>query len=205
MRLPPRRGERYRSEMKKRKAPPTRPAWRRLRDALLLPLALLLVPIDWVLREGSRVLRRWPPVRHLEAQLARLPPWAILPLFLIPEAMSHIAGFYAAYLLAHRKLLAATAVVLLVKGTGLLLALWIYQACRPALMTIGWFAWGHGKLEAARRWSLVRIRPTWIRARGLLRRLVWGRASAPEPGAAHVFRRLAAIRARLRSRLMGSR
>ncbi|MBW4022490.1 MAG: hypothetical protein HIU92_05000 [Proteobacteria bacterium] len=187
--------------MKKRKPFPARPLWHRLRDALLLPLALLLVPLEWVIREGSRVLRRWAPVRHLESRLARLPPWAILPLFLIPEGMSHIAGFYAAYLLAHGNLLAATAVVLLFKGTGLLLALWIYQACRPALMTIGWFAWGHGKLEAARDWGLERIRPAWGKARRLLRRLVWGRASEPEPGAAHGFRRLAAMRARLRTRM----
>jgi hypothetical protein len=82
------------------RSPPTRSAWRRLRDAVLLPLALLLVPIDWGLREGSRLLRRWRPLRRLETRMAKLPAWAILPLFLIPEGMSHVGGFYAAYLLA---------------------------------------------------------------------------------------------------------
>jgi hypothetical protein len=183
------------------RSPPTRSAWRRLRDAVLLPLALLLVPIDWGLREGSRLLRRWRPLRRLETRMAKLPAWAILPLFLIPEGMSHVGGFYAAYLLAHRKILAATVVALLIKGVGLLIALWIYQACRPALMTIRWFAWAHGKVEAARHWGLVRIRPAWTRARHLLRRALWGRRAATDPGAAHAGRRLAAIRARLLTRL----
>jgi hypothetical protein len=167
--------------MKLTKPPPVRSVWRRLRDAVLLPLALVLVPFDWGLREGSRLLRRWRPLRHLEARMARLPAWAILPLFLIPEGMSHVGGFYAAYLLAHRQILAATLVAVLIKGVGLVIALWIYQACRPALMTIGWFAWAHGKVEAARHWALVRIRPAFGRARRLLG--------------------LAAIRARLRARL----
>jgi hypothetical protein len=175
---------------------------RRLRDAVLLPFALILIPFDWGLRAGSRVLRRWGPVRRLEARLAAWPAWAILPLFLLPEGMSHIGGFYAAYLLAQRKILAATAVAIFVKGVGLLIALWIYQACRPALITIGWFAWAHGKLEAARRWALAKVGPAWGRARQLLRRLVGGRA---EPGSAHAGRRLAAIRLRLRRRLSRSR
>jgi hypothetical protein len=198
--------------MKDPKASPARPAvrtpGRRLRDAVLLPLALLLVPIDWCIREGSRVLRRWRPLRQLEARLAGWPAWAILPLFLIPEGMSHAGGFYAAYLLAQRKVLAATAVAVFVKGVGLLIALWIYQACRPALMTIRWFAWAHGKVEAARHWALAKIRPSWRRARLLLRRLVFGPAAAhsevgaaAEPGTPHAGRRLAAIRALLRRRL----
>ena len=187
------------------RSPPSRSAWRRLRDAVLLPLALLLVPIDWALREGSRLLRRWRPLRRLETRMAKLPAWAILPLFLIPEGMSHIGGFYAAYLLAHRKILAATVVAVLIKGVGLLIALWIYQACRPALMTIRWFAWAHGKVEAARHWGLVRIRPAFTRARFLLRRALWGRKAAMEPGAANAGRRLAAIRARLLTRLTRSR
>ena len=182
--------------------PPVRTFGRRLRDALLLPLALILVPIDWVLRESARLLRRWRPLRQLEARLSRWPAWAILPLFLIPEGMSHVGGFYAAYLLAHRKVLAATIVAVFIKGIGLLIALWIYQACRPALMTIGWFAWTHGKLEAARQWALGKFRPAWRRGWRLLRRLVLGHAAVEgEPGTAHAGRRLAAIRAQLLKRL----
>ncbi len=181
---------------------PVRSSGRRLRDALLLPLALLLVGFEIGLETGARVLRRWKPVRLLEATIGRLPPWAILPLFIIPEAMSHIGGFYAAYLLAHRKLLAATLVAVLVKGVGLLIALWIYQACRPALMTIRWFAWVHGKVEATRDWAMGRMRPTLSRLRRAMRRVRAGLAIGPaEPGARHSGRRFAAIRARLLSRL----
>jgi hypothetical protein len=181
---------------------PVRSPGRRLRDAVLLPLALLLVAFEVGLEAGARLLRRWRPVRLLEATIGRLPPWAILPLFIVPEAMSHIGGFYAAYLLAQRKLLAATLVAVLVKGLGLLIALWIYQACRPALMTIRWFAWAHGKVEAARDWAMGRMRHPVSQVRRAMRRvraLVF--AGPVEPGAPHHGRRLAAIRLRLLTRL----
>jgi hypothetical protein len=192
--------------MTKTKPSPVRPMMRspgrRLRDALLLPLALLLVAFEIGLTTGARLLRRWEPVRLLEATIGRLPPWAILPLFIIPEAMSHIGGFYAAYLLAQRKLLAATLVAVLVKGVGLLIALWIYQACRPALMTIRWFAWVHGKVEAARDWAMGRMRHPLSHVRRAMRRVRMTLFAGPvEPGARHNGRRLAAIRLRLLNRL----
>lgn len=190
--------------MKKTKPPRVRPPAHRLRDALLLPLALLLVLFELTLQTIARALRHFGPLRRLEAAIARLPPWAILPLFLVPEAMSHVGGFYAAYLLAHRKIVAATLVAILVKGVGLAVALWIYQACRPALMTIRWFAWLHGKVAAARRWAMIRIGPALRRVRqalAALRALVPWLHRRPEPGAAHSGRRLAAIRVHVRLRV----
>lgn len=200
--------------MKKTKPPPnglsgarrngSRPLSRRLRDGILLPLALFLVVFEVGLQAGSRLLRRFEPIRRLEALLGHLPPWAILPLFLIPEAMSHVGGFYAAYLFAHRKIVEATLVAVLVKGVGLLIALWIYQACRPALMTIRWFAWAHGKVEAARAWAKERMRHPLLQLRSAMRR-IRALLFAPrgEPGAPHSGRRFAAIRQRLLSRFGG--
>jgi hypothetical protein len=183
------------------KPPPLRPPSRRPRDAVLLPLALLLVLFELGLEAGSRLLRKWGPIRRLEALLGRLPPWAILPLFLVPEAMSHVGGFYAAYLLAQRQFLAATMVAVLVKGVGVLIALWIYQACRPALMTIRWFAWAHGKVEAARAWAMQRMHPALATVRQAIRRVKLVLFLGPvEPGSRHSGRRLAAIRARLLGR-----
>lgn len=188
--------------MKTFRPKPVRPLSRRLRDAVLLPFALLLVLFEMTLQGIARLVRHFGPLRRLEAALARLPPWAILPLFIIPEAMSHIGGFYAAYLLSQRQYLAATLVAVLIKGVGVVIALWIYQACRPALMTIRWFAWLHGKVEAARAWAMLRIRPSLNRARAVLREI---RAVLPlqprRPGAAHSRRRFAAIRLWLRMRL----
>lgn len=187
--------------------PGARQPGRRPRDMLLLPLALLLVLFELTLQTIARLLRHFGPLRRLEAVLAGWPAWAILPLFLVPETMSHIGGFYAAYLLAHRKIVAATMVAILVKGVGLVVALWIYQACRPALMTIRWFAWLHGKVGAARAWAMIRMRPRLVRVRRFLAELrallPWSRRPM-EPGAAHSGRRLAAIRVRLR-RSFGAR
>ena len=190
--------------MKKTKPPKVRPPAHRLRDALLLPLALLLVLFEETLQGIARLVRHFGPLRRLEARLARLPPWAILPLFIIPEAMSHVGGFYAAYLLAHRKIVAATLVAILVKGVGLAVALWIFQACRPALMTIRWFAWLHGKVAAARAWAMIRIHPALSRVRralAALRALLPWRPRRPEPGRPHSGRRLAAMRVHVRLRL----
>lgn len=187
--------------MKTVKPPPARSTRHRLRDAVLLPLALLLEGFNFVMRAGSRILRRWWLLRRLESWMARLPPWAILPLFLIPEGVSHAGGFYAAYLLSQRRILEATLAAVLIKGVGLLVALWIYQACRPALMTIGWFAWIHGKAEAAREWGMERIRPSLTRVRQAMRRAKRVLFLGPrEPGARHSGRRFAAIRALLVSR-----
>lgn len=194
--------------MKKTKPPKARSPVRRPRDLLLLPLALLLVLFELTLRTLARVVRHFGPLRHLEARLARLPPWAILPLFIVPEAMSHVGGFYAAYLLAHGKIVAATMVAVLVKGVGLVVALWIFQACRPALMTIRWFAWLHGKVAAARVWAMIRIGPRLARVRlflARLRALLPWRRRPMEPGAAHSGRRLAAIRVRLRRTITARR
>ena len=169
--------------------------WRRwLSNALLLPPAFLYILIENVFWAGAkRLLRETSRLRVVNAmqdRLARLPPAAILPLFLIPEVFSHFGGFWATYLLVRRKWFFALLVGGLIKGGATLLTVWIYQACAPALLSIRWFAWTHGKVMRLRDWVAERLEP----ARRLLRRVVSGSRSG-------LARRFAALRAWLTLRL----
>ncbi len=167
---------------------------RMLRDILLLPPALIYVLIEHVFWAGAKVLldnaARLPPVNAMQERLKLLPPWAVLPLFLIPEIVSHIGGFWATYLLVQRKYLAAMLAGIVIKGLATLLVVWIYQSCEPALMAVAWFRTAHGWMVHLRDWVAKRLQK--------LRDLA-GR------GRSRLARRFAAIRIVLAARLGISR
>jgi len=164
--------------------------WRRwLVDLSLLPPALLYVIVENVFWAGAktalRQAARWQAVDALHHRLEKLPAAAVLPLFLIPELFSHIGGFWATDLIVHRKWVAAMLAGLLVKGTATLMEVWIYQSCAPALLSVKWFAWFHGKVLLGREWVRDRMRPARDFARALV---ASGRSSL-----ARRFRRLRAM------------
>ncbi len=137
--------------------------WRRATlDILLLPPALLYIVIEQVFWTGAKsLLRRAGRIKAVEAmrnRLEKLPPLAVLPLFLVPLAFSHAAGFYASDLLVRREWMAAISVAVFIKGTATLLEVWIYQTCEPRLLSIRWFAWTHGQFIYGRDWVSEQIR-----------------------------------------------
>ncbi len=157
--------------------PPRRRWVRLLRDILLLPPALLYVIVEQLFWVGAKTLLRQaariPLVRSIQNSLHRLPPWAVLPLFLVPELFSHAGGFWASDLLVHRAWVAALLVGIFIKGTATLMEVWIYQSCEEKLLSVRWFARLHRQLMRGREWVAVRIRPV----RDLSRRLLWSRNS----------------------------
>ncbi len=157
-----------------------------LADLLLLPVALILELWTFVIWHYTlaalNALSRTPPIARLRLHLQRLPPLAVLFLFLIPEVIDHLGGFWATILLVNRRVIAATLVALFVKGTAALVVIWIYQACEPSLMSVAWFAWTHNHVIAFKDWVLRRTAPIQARLRSMLSRH------------SHVFRRLAAWR-----------
>jgi hypothetical protein len=165
-----------------------------LRDILLLPPALLYVIVEQVFWVGAKALlvqaARLHLIATLQKKLERLPAWAVLPLFLVPEIFSHVGGFWASYLLVHRAWLAALLIAIFLKGTATLMVVWIYQSCQTTLLSIRWFAGLHGKFMAGRDWVAGRMRPLL----NVLRRLVSG-------GRAGVTRRFGAMRKWLRTKL----
>jgi len=159
-RLPPRA-----SKMKARQARIAR--W--LLDTLLIPLAVIFVLLEDVLWNGTRRLLRMldalPPVQAARARLAVLPASVVLPLFLVPEALSHLAAAYAAILLAEGRLHTATAVLVLGKGGTTLATVWIYRVCEPTLLRVAWFARLRGWALRVRDWALTQVRPIRSRLR----------------------------------------
>jgi len=170
--------------------------WDRVvRDILLLPPALLYVFVEHVFWASAKRLlhqaARIQAVSALQEGLVKLPPAAVLPLFLIPEAFSHIGGFWATDLLVRREWVAAMLVGIFIKGSATLMEVWIYQSCEPALMSVRWFAWIHTQALRARDWVDERTKP----ARDFAKRLVTG-------GRSNLARRFAAIRTALTRRFI---
>jgi hypothetical protein len=161
-----------------------------LRDILLLPPALLYVIVEEVFWRGAKTLLRQaarvPAIAALQHRVERLPAWAVLPLFLVPEVFSHIGGFWASYLLVRRAWVAALLVGIFIKGTATLAEVWIYLSCEPTLLSVRWFAWVHGQFRRGREWVAARMRPVL--------ELVRGRGSG-------VARRFVAIRRVIRARM----
>jgi hypothetical protein len=153
-------------------------ARRRTLDLVLLLPALLLVVAEHVLWAGSRaILRRitgLSAMRAAQLWLARLPAYAAVPLFLVPDLCSHAAGIWATVLLAQGHFVAATVIAVLFKGVATLVLVWIYQACEPTLLRVAWFARLHHGVLAARNWILDRTRPMRDAALRRLRATVTG-------------------------------
>lgn len=137
--------------------------WGRVvRDILLLPPALLYILVEHVFWAGAKAVleaaSRLDSVRFLQRRIRRLPPWAVLPLFLVPELVSHLGGLWATVLLVERKFALATLVGVFVKGLATVATVWIYQNCEPALLRIRWFARAHAEAMRVRDWVEKRTR-----------------------------------------------
>jgi hypothetical protein len=125
----------------------------RVLDGLLVIPAILAVAIeDYAIRPAVALLtriHRIPILQRLHHRLARLPPGVALPLFLIPEITSRAGWFVSAWLLITGAAWQALIVYMLTKIIAGITALWVYQACEPALLRVAWFARIHA---AAGRW-----------------------------------------------------
>ncbi len=142
----------------------TRASWRRLLlDALLLPAALVVVVFEDVVWAGAaavlRALARLPPFRKLHHQMGRLPGWAAVPLFLIPEGAARAGEVWAVALLLRGHTVSFLLVYALVRVFATLLAVLVYQACKPALLQIAWFATLVDWTAAVRDWALSQVQP----------------------------------------------
>jgi hypothetical protein len=183
-----------------------------LLDALLIPLAVLIVLIEDVLWAGAlrllRGLSDLPALRAAQARVGRWPAAVALPLFLVPETLSHIAGAYSTLLLAQGRLLSAILVFTLVKGVCTLVLVWIYQACEATLLRVTWFAWLHHHALLARDWALALVAPlrASMRARLAALRVMLAPILGPARGSGARLRfRLRAWRVRLTTWLAGIR
>ncbi len=118
-----------------------------LAEGLTLLTAIVVVVLAdslrwlWLTSAAASVrLGRWRRLLRLRARVARLPPGVALPLFLVPELCSRCGWIVSAWLLLGGETLLALLVYAGSKLVAGVAAVWIYQACEPALMQIRWFA-----------------------------------------------------------------
>ena len=144
------------------------PRWlRRVQDALLLPLAIVIIVLEDVLWRGAKLLLRrtseLSAVASLRVRLGHLSGWAALPLFLVPEIAARLGELWVAVLLYQGRIVAAMLVFGLVRLVATLIAVFIWQACATALLRLRWFARMVAWIGFARDWALART--AWLRGR----------------------------------------
>src|SRR5579872_3538728 len=106
----------------------------------------------------------WGPLKNALARLVkRLPPWAVLFVFIIPFIVLLPLKFLEVYFLATRNWLGAAAVILLVKLLGLGLTAFIFEVTRDKLLVMAWFRRMYGWFLWARDWAHEQVEPIYQR------------------------------------------
>jgi hypothetical protein len=140
---------------------------RRIGRALLaIPAALWLFVEEWLwdaMLALTSALSKLPPIRWVEAQIAKLPAYAALIAFLIPVVVLLPFKLAAFWLIAHGKGALGAVVFIVAKIIGTAFLARIFALTKPALMTIGWFARSYTAINAwkQRLYTYVRALPVY--------------------------------------------
>ncbi len=165
-------------------------------------LALLFLLEAWLWDHLKPIVARIVnviPWDGLKTQLARLidrlPPWAVLFVFIIPFIVMLPLKFLEVYFLATRNWLGALGVIVFVKAAGLGITAFIFEVTRDKLLQMAWFRrmyawfnwardWAHAQTEPIRQ-QLLRLKRLLKpqRAGRFLRRLWWLRRRTYRPPA----------------------
>jgi hypothetical protein len=149
---------------------------RRWLRPLWIVLALLFLLEAWLWDHLEPIVARvvnlipWGTLKDKLARLVeRLPPWAVLFVFVIPFIVMLPLKFLGLYLLATRNWLGAIGVGILAKLLGLGLTAFIFDVTRDKLLEMAWFRHMYDWFMWARDWAHAQTEP--IRQR--LHRLIW--------------------------------
>lgn len=135
-----------------------------LRTALQLVLALIIVFEEWGWRPLADLLgrlARWRPWAAVEAAIIRLPPYPALIVFTLPSALLLPLKFLALFLIARGQVVLAGLLFLLAKVVATALVARLFILTQPALMQIGWFAWGYERFTPWKEALLAYVRSSW--------------------------------------------
>lgn len=146
-----------------------REAWRRLarpvlKAALELLLALIIVFEEWGWRPLAELvgrLARWRPWAAVEAFIIRLPPYAALLVFVLPTTLLLPLKLLALLLIANGQILLAGLLFIAAKVVATALVARLFMLTQPALMQIGWFAWGYDTVMPWKEALTQRVRASW--------------------------------------------
>jgi hypothetical protein len=151
-----------------------------LGGALTVLAALWIFLEEWLwdaMLAFMAFLGRLPPVRWVETQISKLPPYAALVAFLIPAAVLLPFKLAAFWLIAHGHGLYGLWVFVIAKIIGTAFLARIFALTKSALLTIAWFARAYHAISAwkDRLYAYVKALPAYRRiglwTRALKRRL----------------------------------
>jgi hypothetical protein len=140
-----------------------------LRTALEILVALVIVFEEWgwrPLAEFVGWLARWRPWAAIEAVITRLPPYAALIVFVLPTTLLLPLKFLALFLVARGQMFLAGLLFVAAKLVATALIARLYMLTEPALLQIGWFAWGCDTLMPWKEALTARVRSSWVWRKG---------------------------------------
>lgn len=145
-----------------------RSLWHVVRTPLLgifnLLAALILIFEEWGWKPLSDLfgyLARLKPWARVEAWIAGLPPYGALLVFALPTTILLPVKLVGLWLLANGQALVAGLMLVGAKIVSTALVARIFMLTKPALMRIGWFAWGYAKFMPWKEALFAKIRASW--------------------------------------------
>jgi hypothetical protein len=125
--------------------PPRNASWL---SRIFNPLAQIAVAVylvlDSIFRTLFRPVSRWLAklrlVIRLEELISGLPPYAVLGLLILPFAIAEPAKVFAIYLMGSGHVITGTVLLIAAYLVSVLVVDRIFQAGKPKLLTIPWFA-----------------------------------------------------------------
>src|SRR5262245_14805092 len=153
---------------------------RRVFKPFLILLALFFLFEAW-LWEHLRPIVAWVvnlvAWDRLKARLAvlidRLPPFAVLIVFVIPFILLLPLKFLELYLIMHRQWVATILVLVLAKLLGLGVTAFIFEVTKPKLLQMAWFRWLYELMLVWLDKAHALVDPIKERIRQQVRRLLW--------------------------------
>jgi hypothetical protein len=183
---------------------------RRVLKPLWFLLAVVFLVEAW-LWDHLRAAIAWVvdlvPLDKLKSRLAalveKLPPWAVLIVFVVPFIVLLPLKFLEVYFIVHRQWFAAICILVLAKLLGLGVTAFIFDVTKPKLLQMAWFRWLYelmlvwlAKAHAITDPIKHRIKEWFAALRHRARRWLW----LMKPGRPSRFmRRLARIRRRVQT------
>lgn len=179
---------------------------RRLKKALWFVVAVLFLIEAKLLDYTAPIFARITALLALDkvkAWIARviapLNPWLVLVIFAVPLIIVEPFKLVALWFLAQGHVITGVVTFALAELGGIVVIAFLFEVCRPKLMTIRAFAWTFGKLVEAKEWAHKQVEPMLERLR-VYRRYLRRLLARIMPGEGSVLKRLASMRRKRRIR-----
>lgn len=149
---------------------------RRATKPLLITLAILFLIEAWLWDHLRPVVAAvvnvvpWGRIKvWLRMAIERLPPWAVLIVFVIPFLILLPVKFLEFWFIAHRQWIAAGVTLVLAKLIGLGVAAFIFDVTRDKLLQMDWFRRLFEWVMRLRDWAHALVDPIKERIKRFLR------------------------------------